>query len=79
MDRVPSDVIYGLTLDGRGHAAAGGRKRDPGSPARLAASGLRQPGGRALAAADPLLGRRRAKPLGQSNRPKLVRMGRRCC
>lgn len=77
MDRVPSDVIYGLTLDGRG-----------GMQPLVAGSEIpaKQPGwlhldyGNPEAARwllqTPLLGdAARESLLGQSNRPKLVRMG----
>ncbi|MFQ2165041.1 zinc transporter ZntB [Aeromonas hydrophila] len=77
MDRVPSDVIYGLTLDGRG----GMQPLEVGSeiPAK-------QPGWLHLDYGNPEAARwllqtpllndaARESLLGQSNRPKLVRMG----
>lgn len=80
MDRVPSDVIYGLTLDGRGHAAAGGRQQIPAAQPGWLHLDYGNPEAARWLLQTPLLGdAARESLLGQSNRPKLVRMGRRCC
>ena len=77
MDRVPSDVIYGLTLDGRGgmQPLAAGSEIPAAQPGWLHLDYGNPEAARWLLQ-TPLLGEAaREALLGQSNRPKLVRMG----
>lgn len=77
MDRVPSDVIYGLTLDGRGgmQPLAAGSEIPAAQPGWLHLDYGNPEAARWLLQ-TPLLGdAARESLLGQSNRPKLVRMG----
>ncbi|MFM5819406.1 MULTISPECIES: zinc transporter ZntB [Aeromonas] len=77
MDRVPSDVIYGLTLDGKGgmQPLAAGSEIPAAQPGWLHLDYGNPEAARWLLQ-TPLLGEAaREALLGQSNRPKLVRMG----
>ncbi|WP_324026441.1 zinc transporter ZntB [Aeromonas caviae] len=77
MDRVPSDVIYGLTLDGKGGMTplAAGNEIPAARPSWLHLDYGNPEAARWLLQ-TPLLGEAaREALLGQSNRPKLVRMG----
>ncbi|MNZ79500.1 Zinc transport protein ZntB [compost metagenome] len=77
MDRVPSDVIYGLTLDGKG----GMQPLEPGSeipgpqPSWLHLDYGNPESARWLLHTPLFNDAVRESLLGQSNRPKLVRMG----
>lgn len=77
MDRVPGDVIYGLTLDGKGGMTplAEGSEIPCAQPGWLHLDYGNPESARWLLQ-TPLLGEAaREALLGQSNRPKLVRMG----
>lgn len=77
MDRVPSDVIYGLTLDGKGGMqplAAG--SEIPGAEPSWLHLDYGNPEAARWLLQTPLINEVvRESLLGQSNRPKLVRMG----
>lgn len=77
MDRVPSDVIYGLTLDGRGgmQPLAAGSEIPGDKPGWLHLDYGNPEAARWLLQTPLLNDAARESLLGQSNRPKLVRMG----
>lgn len=77
MDRVPSDVIYGLTLDGKGGMTPLAAGSDiPGARPSWLHLDYGNPEAARWLLQTPLLGdAAREALLGQSNRPKLVRMG----
>ncbi|CAD7489752.1 zinc transporter ZntB [Aeromonas dhakensis] len=77
MDRVPSDVIYGLTLDGRGgmQPLAAGSEIPAAQPGWLHLDYGNPEAARWLLQTPLLNDAARESLLGQSNRPKLVRMG----
>ncbi|MGL5215030.1 MAG: zinc transporter ZntB [Aeromonas hydrophila] len=77
MDRVPSDVIYGLTLDGRGgmQPLVAGSEIPTQQPGWLHLDYGNPEAARWLLQTPLLNDAARESLLGQSNRPKLVRMG----
>ncbi|WOX53044.1 zinc transporter ZntB [Aeromonas sp. CD] len=77
MDRVPSDVIYGLTLDGRGgmQPLVTGSEIPAQQPGWLHLDYGNPEAARWLLQTPLLNDAARESLLGQSNRPKLVRMG----
>ncbi|MFQ2268717.1 zinc transporter ZntB [Aeromonas hydrophila] len=77
MDRVPSDVIYGLTLDGRGgmQPLVAGCEIPAQQPGWLHLDYGNPEAARWLLQTPLLNDAARESLLGQSNRPKLVRMG----
>ncbi len=77
MDRVPSDVIYGLTLDGKGgmQPLAAGSEIPGDKPGWLHLDYGNPEAARWLLQTPLLNDAARESLLGQSNRPKLVRMG----
>ncbi|MFM5669219.1 zinc transporter ZntB [Aeromonas hydrophila] len=77
MDRVPSDVIYGLTLDGRGgmQPLVAGSEIPAQQPGWLHLDYGNPEAARWLLQTPLLNDAARESLLGQSNRPKLVRMG----
>lgn len=77
MDRVPSDVIYALTLDGRGgmQPLAAGSEIPGEKPGWLHLDYGNPEAARWLLQTPLLNDAARESLLGQSNRPKLVRMG----
>lgn len=77
MDRVPSDVIYGLTLDGKGGMVPlpAGSPLPGSSPAWLHLDYGNPEAARWLLQTPLLSEVARESLLGQSSRPKLVRMG----
>ncbi|MGX5832969.1 zinc transporter ZntB [Aeromonas piscicola] len=77
MDRVPSDVIYGLTLDGKGgmQPLAVGSEIPGDKPGWLHLDYGNPEAARWLLQTPLLNDAARESLLGQSNRPKLVRMG----
>lgn len=77
MDRVPSDVIYGLTLDGRGgmQPLVVGSEIPAQQPGWLHLDYGNPEAARWLLQTPLLNDAARESLLGQSNRPKLVRMG----
>jgi zinc transporter len=77
MDRVPSDVIYGLTLDGKGgmQPLAAGSEIPGDRPGWLHLDYGNPEAARWLLQTPLLNDAARESLLGQSNRPKLVRMG----
>lgn len=77
MDRVPSDVIYGLTLDGKGGMLPLVPGSEiPGSQPSWLHMDYGNPEAARWLLQTPLLNEAvRESLLGQSNRPKLVRMG----
>lgn len=77
MDRVPSDVIYGLTLDGKGgmQPLAAGSEIPGDKPGWLHLDYGNPEAARWLLQTPLLNDATRESLLGQSNRPKLVRMG----
>ncbi|MGY3857788.1 zinc transporter ZntB [Aeromonas sp. NJAU223] len=77
MDRVPSDVIYGLTLDGKGgmQPLAVGSEIPAAEPSWLHLDYGNPEAARWLLQTPLINEVVRESLLGQSNRPKLVRMG----
>ncbi|MFM4803898.1 zinc transporter ZntB [Aeromonas bivalvium] len=77
MDRVPSELIYGLSLDGKGGMQPlGAGAQLPGSQPSWLHLDYGNPEAARWLLQTPLLGEAaREALLGQSNRPKLVRMG----
>lgn len=77
MDRVPSDVIYGLTLDGKGgmQPLAAGSEIPGDKPGWLHLDYGNPEAARWLLQTPLLNEAAKESLLGQSNRPKLVRMG----
>lgn len=77
MDRVPSDVIYALTLDGKGgmQPLAAGSEIPGDKPGWLHLDYGNPEAARWLLQTPLLNDAARESLLGQSNRPKLVRMG----
>ena len=77
MDRVPSDVIYGLTLDGKGGMTplAAGSEIPAAQPSWVHLDYGNPESARWLLQTPLLNDAARESLLGQSNRPKLVRMG----
>lgn len=77
MDRVPGDVIYGLTLDGKGGMTPLAEGSEiPGAQPGWLHLDYGNPESARWLLQTPLLGEAaREALLGQSNRPKLVRMG----
>ncbi|MFB0585802.1 zinc transporter ZntB [Aeromonas salmonicida] len=77
MDRVPSDVIYALTLDGKGgmQPLAAGSEIPGQSPGWLHLDYGNPEAARWLLQTPLLNDAAKESLLGQSNRPKLVRMG----
>lgn len=77
MDRVPSDVIYGLTLDGKGgmQPLAVGSEIPAADPSWLHLDYGNPEAARWLLQTPLINEVVRESLLGQSNRPKLVRMG----
>ena len=77
MDRVPSDVIYALTLDGKGgmQPLAAGSEIPGKSPGWLHLDYGNPEAARWLLQTPLLNDAAKESLLGQSNRPKLVRMG----
>ena len=77
MDRVPSDVIYGLTLDGKGGMTplATGSEIPAAQPSWVHLDYGNPEAARWLLQTPLLNDAARESLLGQSNRPKLVRMG----
>ena len=77
MDRVPSDVIYGLTLDGKGGMTplAAGSEIPAAQPSWVHLDYGNPEAARWLLQTPLLNDAARESLLGQSNRPKLVRMG----
>ncbi|CAM4012867.1 zinc transporter ZntB [Aeromonas bestiarum] len=77
MDRVPSDVIYGLTLDGKGgmQPLAAGSEIPGDKPGWLHLDYGNPEAARWLLQTPLLNDAAKESLLGQSNRPKLVRMG----
>ncbi|MEG0007556.1 MAG: zinc transporter ZntB [Aeromonas sp.] len=77
MDRVPSDVIYGLTLDGKGgmQPLAAGSEIPTAQPSWLHLDYGNPEAARWLLQTPLINEVVRESLLGQSNRPKLVRMG----
>ena len=77
MDRVPGDVIYGLTLDGKGGMTplATGSEIPAAQPSWVHLDYGNPEAARWLLQTPLLNDAARESLLGQSNRPKLVRMG----
>ncbi|MGY3942054.1 zinc transporter ZntB [Aeromonas tecta] len=77
MDRVPSDVIYGLTLDGKGgmQPLVSGSEIPGSQPSWLHLDYGNPEAARWLLQTPLINDAVRESLLGQSNRPKLVRMG----